>query len=97
MATQKKLRSAQGVGTLGKHYNKPQGPPEHLLMHGPELMLLTSLRFNSSDHIAKYNCLSSRVIVATRYYGEELSNQLRLLNDIWWLFVRGQIRQFIET
>ena len=36
------------------------------------------------------------MVVATRYYDEELLGRLRLLDDIWWLFARRGIRHFID-
>ena len=47
-------------------------------------------------HIERYNCLSSRSVVATRYYDEELLVQMGLLEDIRWLFARGGMEHFIE-
>jgi hypothetical protein len=47
-------------------------------------------------HIARYNCLSNRTVVATRYYDEDLLVQLGLLEDIRWLFARGGMEHFIE-
>jgi len=36
------------------------------------------------------------MIVATRYYDEELLAGLGILNDIRWLFARGGMGQFLE-
>jgi len=38
------------------------------------------------DHVARFTCLNERMVVATRYYEEELLAQLRMLDDIRWLF-----------
>jgi len=40
-------------------------------------------------HVARYNVLSSKVVVATHYYDENLLTRLDLLDDISWLFARG--------
>ena len=40
--------------------------------------------------------MSSRSVVATRYYDEELLVQMGLLEDIRWLFARGGMEHFIE-
>jgi len=40
--------------------------------------------------------LSSRSVVATRYYDEELLVQMGLLEDIRWLFARGGMEHFIK-
>ena len=48
------------------------------------------------DHVAKYNCLNERTIVATRYCDEDLLARLGILDDICWLFVRGAVGHFLE-
>ena len=40
------------------------------------------LGLTNPTHIERYNCLSCRSIVATRYYDEELLVQMGLLEDI---------------
>ena len=49
------------------------------------------------EHIVRYNALSSKLIVATRYYDEDMLNYLRLLDNIHCLFARGRMGQFLET
>ena len=65
---------------------QPEQPKPQPLQE-PEVMLLTLLAW--SEHIAHFNYLSSRRIVATRYYDDELLNQMDLLDDIRWLFATG--------
>jgi len=48
------------------------------------------------DHVARYNFLKERMVVAPRYYDEELLARLGMLDDIRWLFARGGMRHFIE-
>jgi len=48
------------------------------------------------SHINCFSCLSSRCMIATHYYDEELLFQMGLLEDIRWLFARGWMGQFIE-
>ena len=48
------------------------------------------------DHVARYNCLNERMVVATRYYDEELFAWLGMLDDIRWLFTRGSMGHFLE-
>ena len=48
------------------------------------------------DHVARYNCLNEHVIVATRYYDEDLLARLGMLDDIRWLFARGVMNYFLE-
>ena len=40
-------------------------------------------------------CLSNRQILITKYYDDELLNQMGLLDYIRWSFARGIIGQFI--
>jgi len=49
------------------------------------------------DHVARYNWLSERMVIATRYYGEELLCWLGMLDDIPWLFAQGGMGHFLET
>jgi len=41
--------------------------------------------------------LGSKLVVATRYYDEDVLNHFGLLDDICWLFARGGMGQFLET
>ena len=54
------------------------------------------LGLTNPEHVARFNCLNRRRIVATRYYDDEFLNQMGLLDDIHWLFARGRIGEFIE-
>jgi len=53
------------------------------------------LGLTSPERVARYSFLNERIVVATRYYDEELLGWLGLLDDIRWLFVGG-MRHFIE-
>jgi len=48
------------------------------------------------SYIEHVKCLSSRYVIATRYYDEKLLVLMGLLEDIMWLFARGEMGQFIE-
>ena len=50
----------------------------------------------NSEHVAGYTCSNERIIVATRYYDEELLGRLGLLDDTRWLFACEGMRHFIE-
>ena len=54
------------------------------------------LSLTNLDHVAGYNCLNERMVVATQYYDEELLARLGMLDDIRWLFARGGMGHFIE-
>ena len=49
------------------------------------------------DHVARYNCLNKHMVVATRYYHEELLARLGILDDIVWLFVKGSMGHFLKS
>jgi len=48
------------------------------------------------NHVTRYNCLNQRMVVATRYYDEELLARLGMLDDIRWLFARGGMAHFFK-
>jgi len=48
------------------------------------------------DHVARYNCLNERMVVATRYYDERLLARLGMLDNIRWLLAPGGMGHFIE-
>ena len=94
MAPNKRTKTTQEAGTSS------QAPPRAIRAtqtSGPsaEGNALHPLSLVNPSHIERFNCLSSRSIVATRYYDEELVIQMCLLDDIRWLFVRGRMGQFI--
>ena len=58
--------------------------------------ILHHLGLTHPDHIARYNCLNESVVVATRYYHEDLLARLEMLDDIRWLFARDGMSHFLE-
>ena len=52
-------------------------------------MILHPLGWTYLDHVARYNFLNECIVVAIRYYDEDLLARLGLLDDIRWLFARG--------
>jgi len=40
--------------------------------------------------------LNERMVVATRYYDNDLLARLRMLDDVRWLFARGGMGHFLE-
>ena len=36
------------------------------------------------EHVARYNVLSSKIVISTQYYDEDLLTQLSLLDNIHW-------------
>jgi len=53
------------------------------------------LGLTNPTHIERYNCFSSRSVVAT-HYDADLLAQMDLLEDIKWLFALGGMEHFIE-
>jgi len=47
------------------------------------------LGLTNLEHIARYNALSSKLVIATRHYDGDVLNHLGILDDIRWLFARG--------
>jgi len=58
--------------------------------------ILCPLSLTHHDHITRYNYLNEHVVVATRYYDEDLLARLGILDDIHWLFARGGMSHFSE-
>ena len=54
------------------------------------------LDLTNLDHVARYNCLNERMVVATQYYDEELLACLGMLDDIRWFIARGGMGHLIE-
>jgi len=50
-----------------------------------------SLDLTNPDHIARFNALNSRLISATRYFDENFLTNLGVIDDIPWLFARGDV------
>ena len=48
------------------------------------------------DYVARHNCLNGHVVIATKYYDEDLLARLKMLDDIHWLFARGGMSHFLE-
>ena len=77
-----------------KHHLDLEEYPEHQPMRVLEVSFLT-LGLMLPDHVARYNCLNECMVVATRYYDEDLLAWLGILDDIRWLFTRGGIGHFL--
>jgi len=41
--------------------------------------------------------LSSKIIIVTQYFDEDLLTSLGLLDDVRWLFAHGGMGKFLET
>jgi len=55
--------------------------------------------FNLTDdlHLKRFKTLASRPLFPTRYYDEYTLTRLGLLDDIYWLFQRVGMRQFLDV
>jgi len=93
MAPNKRQRSTKEVGSSSQAPPQPQRASRTVLARGniPHLLSLAH-----PDHIARYNCLNEHMVVATRYYDEDLLTRLGMLDDIRWLFARGGMEHFLE-
>ena len=47
------------------------------------------LVLTNPEHVARYNAFSSKLVVATCYFDEDLLIGLGLLDAICWLFAHG--------
>ena len=89
MAPNKRQRSIKKAGASS------QAPPQNQWTSYTSTNAQTQgnvpypLGLTNPEHIARYNCLSERIVVVARYYDEELLGRLGLLDDIRRLFARG--------
>jgi len=91
MLPTKRQRSTKEVGSSSQAPPQPQRTSRtstnaHARGNIPHPLVLTH-----PDHVARYNCLNEHMVIATRYYDEELLAWLGMLHDIRWLFARGGI------
>ena len=54
------------------------------------------LDLTNPEYITRYNALNSKLLVAARYYNEDVLSCFKLLDDIHQLFARGRMGQFLE-
>jgi len=97
MAPKKKARTTQGVRTLRQAQKRPTQTSRTSIDARMQGTAPHPFGLTNSDHIARYNALSSRRIVATRYFDDDLLTNLGLMDNIHWLFARGGLVQFLET
>ena len=92
MALTKRQRSTNEVDSSSQAPPQPQRASRTTRARGniPHPLDLTHL-----DNVARYNCLNERMVMATRYYDEDLLAQVKMLDDIRWLFLRcGMVTLF---
>jgi len=82
MAPTKRQRSSKEVGSSSQAPPQPQRISEtstnaHARGNIPHPPGLTN-----HNHVARYNCLNERMVVATRYYDDELLACLGMFDDI---------------
>jgi len=77
MAPTKRQRSTKEVGSSSQAPHQPQRISRNARVGGniPHLLGL-----EQPDHVARYNCLNERMVVATGYYNEELLARLGMLD-----------------
>jgi len=96
MAPTKRQRSTKEVGSSSQALARPQRISRTSTNARARGNILHPLSLTHPDHIATYNCLNERIVVATTYYDEDLLARLGLLDDIRWLFARVGMSHFLE-
>ena len=94
MAPNKRTQTTQGAGTLSQALQQASQTSINARNQGN---LRNSLGLTNPEHVARYNALSIKLIIATWYINKGLLTSLGLLDDICWLFTRGGIGHFLET
>ena len=72
MAPTKRQRSTTEVGSLSQAPHWPQKTSRTSTIARARGNNPQPLGLTHSHHVARYNCLNERVVVATRYYDEDL-------------------------
>jgi len=96
MAPTKRQRSTREIGSSSQAPPQPQRTSRISTDAHARGNILHPLGLIYPNHVASYNCLNERVVVATRYYDEDLKARLGMLDDIRWLFARGGMSQFLD-
>jgi len=94
--TQQRQRSNKEIGSSSQALPRPQRTSRTSTSAHAKGNILHPLGLTHLDHIARYSCLNERVVVATRYYDEDLLAQLGILDDIHWSFARGGLSHFLQ-
>ena len=89
MAHTKKQRRIKEAGTSYQAPSQPQRTSRTFTNACTRGNVPHPLGLTNPEHVARYNCLNDRIIVATRYYDEELWGRLGLLDDKRSLFAQG--------
>ena len=84
MAPNKRQRSTKEVGSSSQAPPQPQITSRTSTNMRARGNILHPLGLTHPDHIARYNSLKECVVVATRYYDEDLLTPLGMLDDIRW-------------
>jgi len=83
MAPNKRQRSTKEVGSSSQTPPRPQrtyrtSTNAHARANIPHPLSLTH-----PNHVARYNLLNEGMVIATRYYDEDLLDRLGILDDIY--------------
>ena len=84
MEPTKRQRSIKKIGSSSQAPTRPQRTSltcTNVRAQGNILLSLTN-----PYHVAKHNYLNERLVLAARYYDEELLARLGMLDDTQWLF-----------
>jgi len=96
MAPTKRQRSTKEVVSSSQAPSRPQRTSRTSTIARARGNISHPLGLTHFDHVVRYNCLNECIVVAARYYDEDLLAQLRMLDGIRWLFARGGMGHFLE-
>ena len=96
MSPTKRQKSTKEVGSSSQAPPRPQRTSRTSINMRARGNIPHPLGLTNPDHIARYNFLNERIVIATRYNDEDLLARLGLLDDIRWLFARGGMSHFLE-
>ena len=96
MTPTNRQRSIEEVRSSSQELIRPQRTSRTFTNARAQGNIPHPLGLTHPDHVARYTCLNECIVVATRYYDEELLARLEMLDDIRWLFTRGGMEHFLE-
>ena len=92
----KRQRSTKEVGSSSQAPRQPQRTSRASTIACAKGSIPYPVGLTHPNHVARYNCLNERIVIATRYYDDDLLARLGMLDDIRWLFAKGGMGQFLE-
>jgi len=96
IAPNKRQRNTKEVGSSSQALPRPQQLSQTSTNVHAGSNIPHPLGLTHPEHVARYNCLNEHMVIATRYYDEDLLARFGILDDIHWVFARGGMGHFLK-